>query len=492
MLQDKDIQNIDELQTLLTKPQKSIDIILDLLGYFRFSKLSKSFDTVKSRGFSVNELLNILICLPFLNKSNIYALLRSGLANLSDAQKDAYYDLKNNVSIDWRKFLKKFTDKFNSIIAQKTDHNNDAIKCLVLDDSDIEKRGKKIEKVSRIWNHVRQLSIFGFKLLVLGYYDGKSFIPVDFSIHREKGKNKKLPFGFKKSQLKKQFSKTRPVDSPAYLREKECDQSKIEMGIKMIRRAVKRLQVDYLLMDSWFTCQEMIKAALSCKTHLIGMMKMGNALYQVNQNSLSAKQILAKKPKICRCRKHKLYYVAQQANYKGTDLQLFFCRQGKNGKWHLIVTTDLKLSFLKTLEIYQIRWTIEVFFKECKQHLNLSGCQSNDFDGQIAHITICMTQYILLSLKKRIEDYETHGALFDHLVEKIFETTLWQRIWHLFILAIIEIAQIFNISPFEFVLELINHEKIQQLLKAYQQISSIDEKIPTCDTRNSNVIISET
>jgi len=476
---NKDIQNIDELQAFLAKPQRSIDIILDLLGLFHFTKLSKPFDALKSRGFSVSELLNILICLPFINKSNIYALLRSGVANLSKAQKDAYYELKNNVMIDWRRLLKKFIVKFNQIIEEKTEHNEQGVKCLIIDDSDIEKTGKKIEKVGRIWNHVRQMSTLGFKLLVLGYYDGKSFIPVDFSIHREKGKNKKLPFGLKKSQLTKQFSKKRPKHSPAYCRDKECDQSKIKTGIKMIRRAVKYLQVDYILMDSWFTCQEMIKTALSCQTHLVAMMKMGNTLYKINQSELNAKQILALKPKISRCRKHKLYYIAQEVNYKGNDLQLYFCKQGKNGKWHLILTTDLKLSFLKALEIYQIRWTIEVFFKECKQYLNLAGCQSNDFDAQIAHITICMIQYSLLSLKKRIEEYETHGILYDHLVEKVFEITLWQRIWHLFILTIIDIAEMFNISPFDFVLELINHQKMQELLKAYQYISSNNEKLIT-------------
>ena len=119
MLQDEDIQNINELQVYLVKPQKTIDIILYLLDCFHFSKLSKPFDALKSRGFSVNGLLNILICLPFLNKSNIYSLLRSGMTDLSQAQKDAYYEVKNNVSIYWKKFLKKFTDKFNTIIRKQ-------------------------------------------------------------------------------------------------------------------------------------------------------------------------------------------------------------------------------------------------------------------------------------------------------------------------------------------------------------------------------------
>ncbi|MFT7034425.1 MAG: hypothetical protein ACJA2S_002939 [Cyclobacteriaceae bacterium] len=68
------------------------------------------------------------------------------MAELSDAQKDAYYDLKNNVSIDWRKFLKKFTDKFNTIIEEKTDDAKQGVKCLILDDSDLKRVAKKFKR----------------------------------------------------------------------------------------------------------------------------------------------------------------------------------------------------------------------------------------------------------------------------------------------------------------------------------------------------------
>jgi IS4 transposase len=49
-------------------------------------------------------------------------------------------------------------------------------------------------------------------------------------------------------------------------------------------------------------------------------------------------------------------------------------------QWKLLVTTDRKLSFIKAMRYYQIRWSIEVFFKDCKQNLGLNNCQSSDFD----------------------------------------------------------------------------------------------------------------
>ena len=67
-------------------------------------------------------------------------------------------------------------------------------------------------------------------------------------------------------------------------------------------------------------------------------------------------------------------------DYNGVPIEMFFSRKGSNGKWRVFITTNTGLSFIKMIEIYQIRWTVEVFFKEAKQLLGLGKCQSNDFD----------------------------------------------------------------------------------------------------------------
>ena len=93
----------------------------------------------------------------------------------------------------------------------------------------------------------------------------------------------------------------------------------------------------------------------------------------------------------------------------------------------------MKLSFKKALEIYSIRWTIEVFFKECKQHLGLGKCQSNDFDAQIADTAITLMRYILLNLMKLFSSCETLGQVFSNTQIFILELNLSQKIWNLFI-----------------------------------------------------------
>ncbi|MBE7647482.1 transposase, partial [Tenacibaculum finnmarkense] len=107
---------------------------------------------------------------------------------------------------------------------------------------------------------------------------------------------------------------------------------------------------------------------------------------------------------------------------------VFISKRGKNGKWHTLISTDTTLKFVKAIEIYSIRWSIEVFFKEAKQLFGLGKCQSTNFDVQVAQITITMVQYLLTSIRYRMEAYETIGGLFKDLKQDYVENKLNIRI----------------------------------------------------------------
>lgn len=94
-----------------------------------------------------------------------------------------------------------------------------------------------------------------------------------------------------------------------------------------------------------------------------------------------------------RCRGLKATYTEFIAHYQGIKVKIFFIHHAGQLRWRMIVTTDLSLSFIRMMEIYSIRWSIEVFFKEAKQHLQLGKSQSRDFDAQITDIIVSMIQY---------------------------------------------------------------------------------------------------
>lgn len=469
MLQSKDINKISELKNGFTHRWLEPDFIFRSLKSFSFSAVCKCLNPLKLRGYSFESIFSCLICLPFLGLKTIHSMTGSILASHIEARKDAFYRLKNNPGICWRMILWLFGMKFIKLVVSQGENISGAIKCLVLDDSDLAKTGRYIEKISRIFDHVSKRYILGFKLLAMGYWDGVSFIPLDFSLHRERGSNADKPFGLKKKEYKKQYRKKRGKGTHSWERAKEADSTKIESALKMFWRAISQgIKVDYLLMDSWFTCEAFIRAVRKVKkqtVHLIGMYKTPKTKFNYQGERLTHSQLRNKLGKAKRCRKLWLHYKEAIVDYNGVPIKMFFSQKGTNGKWRVFITTNTALSFIKMIEIYQIRWTVEVFFREAKQLLGLGKCQSNDFDAQIADTTITMIQYILLTLKYRFEHYETKGALFNHLREGIIDSRLNDRLWALFIELIRLIEVLFDgIDEMELWKKILSDERAYEMI----------------------------
>lgn len=448
MLQSKDTIKISELKNGFTPRWFEPDFILGSLKSFSFSSLCKALNPLKKKGHSIELILSCLVSLPFVGLETVNSFTGSVLSQHIYARKDSFYRLKNNTSISWRSILWMFALKFIKLSNKEENGSEKSPKCLIFDDSTLQKSGRRIEKISRIWDHVSHSWMLGFKLLVMGYWDGTSFIPFDFSLHREKGSNREKPYGLKRKELRQQYKKNREHGGHSWQRDKEADMSKIESALKMFWRAISQgIKVDYILMDSWFTCEAFIQAVGKVKKqtiHLIGMYKTPKTKFSYKGEGLTHKQIRNNLGKAKRCRKLKLHYKEALVDYKGKPVKLFFSRQGVNGKWKVFITTDTAISFIRMIEIYQIRWTIEVFFKESKQLLGLGKCQSNDFDAQIADTTISMLQHIMLTLRYRFDCYESKGALFDQIKETTIQLRLDQRLWGLFIELVNLIGQLLD------------------------------------------------
>jgi len=106
----------------------------------------------------------------------------------------------------------------------------------------------------------------------MGLYDETMFIPINFSFHREKGKNKKKPFGLKPKHYRKQYKKKRCKNTFGAERKKELNITKIASVVKMIKHAVKSSVIaDYVLTDNWFTCWEVMETSIKNQLKFIGM-----------------------------------------------------------------------------------------------------------------------------------------------------------------------------------------------------------------------------
>lgn len=237
----------------------------------------------------------------------------------------------------------------------------------------------------------------------------------------------------------------------------------------------------YVLMDSWFVSDYMIKSVRAIKKgamHILGMCKLDRRQYLVDQKLLNAHQLIAKNERKGSkySRKYKSTYISLVVDYKGEKVRLFLVRYNNAKNWTILLTTDLTLSFVGAIELYQIRWTIEVLFKECKQYLRLGGSQNTDFDGQVADVTITLATHTILSLQKRFSSYETMGELFRETQQHLLELTLWERLVKVFLKMVVQLAAILNIDIDEITEKLMQSDRAsKQLLAMLKALSKFED-----------------
>ena len=426
-------QDLNEVKKVLDKHGYSINtIICDVMKTFNFKTLCWKAGAFKGDGYSASEIITLLIMFPLMLLKSVHALYKSEFQKTTEMKKDTIYRLKNNERIPWRRLLYGVAKKFQAIVnPQKEAASNSAF---IVDDTIDERVGYKIENITTVHDHVagKKGNKYGFKNLVLGFFDGKSICPLDFSIHTEKV----LP----KKKRKKQFKKECIKNSNGFKRRAESKKDKITGAISLIKRAVKNgFLPKYVLVDSWFTSLDFIKSIREIKNgsmHLVAGIRNDFRKYRYNDESLNGKQLIKKlsdEGKQRRCRKWNVRYFEVKVHYEGIgDVKLYICRFPYQKKWRIFISTDTSLDFIKMMEIYSLRWSVEVMFRELKQHLKLGKCQSRDFDAQIASVTISMILYIFLSYFRRMNAYETIGGLFEHIKDELCEKNIAQRLWELF------------------------------------------------------------
>ena len=446
---DKVRESISEIQMDFNPAQIKEEKMMRVFKAMKLSASFSVFNDVKKDGYSFKQVLSLLISMLIMSCKTANSSLPKLKEHGYTLGKDVFYRLKNNPAIGRRRLLWYISMKFIKLTESvSSEEDKKKPHYLIFDDTAIEKTGRKMEFIGKVYNHVVHRTVLGYRLLAMLYWDGKSSIPLDFSIHRELGQNESKPYGMTAKERRRQFSKKRIKESESRRRIEELDMSKIYMVIKMLYTAVFHgLRIDYVLCDSWFSCEALVKSVIDCGTHLIGMYKFVTTKFLYRGKSVTYKTINAMISKTHYCRRLKLYYKRADVLYDGIPVTLFFSRIGLNGDWKVFITTDRNLSFKQLVEHYQVRWTIEVFFKEEKGLLNLGGCQSNDFDAHIADATVSMITYILLSFRYRFEHYESKGELFRVMNADCLRMTLDKRIWELFVEVIRTIAEDLDIDP---------------------------------------------
>lgn len=421
------------------------------------------------------QVFHILVMLPFFAVVGYSHYSNSVLNRMFGGKKDILYDFASQDNIDWRNIVYRIASKLISMVCIRKDSSNSKLpKVLICDDTDLPKTGKKMEKIGRIFSHVNQKSILGFKALMLCWSDGRSQFMIDASLHGEIGKTDGKEQGLTAAQRQARYSRKRDSSSHTTKRLDEYFMNKGTKLIEMVKRAIKaKIPFDYLLVDSWFTNTALVDFVCKChkKFHLLGMAKMSNTKYSTESwGNISAKGIIGKlknSKNVHYSRRYRSHYITVDAKLGDRDVRLFFCRRSKAEGWKVFLTTDLSLDFMRAYEIYAMRWSIEVWFADSKRLLGLSKCHARDFSSQIAHISLVIIRYNLLSSVKRTYDYDTIGGIFNDLYAGVHELTVVEKIWAIIIDVVATFAELTGADEEKLMRQIIANNKKLAAIQAY-------------------------
>ncbi|WP_295363238.1 transposase [uncultured Succinivibrio sp.] len=268
----------------------------------------------------------------------------------------SYYALMrfiSNSKHNWSLLLLLVAKTAISIISSL--NNKGHIYTLCVDDTVIERpRGKKIEGLSRTFNHVIGKTVKGYANLLITWTDGITNIPVA-------------------SEL-----------------------------------------MEYVLMDTWFYSDSLVASLKELSLDSICMIKKNLKFAFVGETERhNLKYILS----TLRQRNHTSDIISSVVvqTESGQKVKLIFIRNRNNRREFItLLCSNIQLTAEKIVELYSRRWSIECCFKAAKQYLGLnSECFARDYDSICALNRISYIRFTVLEIIRRHEDDpRSHGQLF--------------------------------------------------------------------------------
>jgi len=178
---------VKEIENVLQNHGYSINnIICEVMKTFKLKTLCRKVGFQKQDGYSTTEILSLMLMLPLMLLKSVHALYKSDFQKVTTMKKDSIYRLKNNEKMPWRALLLVMTKQFQRLVNPKNEVDDKS--AFILDDTIHAKTGRRIEQMTKVFDHVagKQGSKLGFKNLTLGFFDGKSLTPLDFTLQVEK------------------------------------------------------------------------------------------------------------------------------------------------------------------------------------------------------------------------------------------------------------------------------------------------------------------
>jgi hypothetical protein len=392
------------MNTITEKLVDRNDLMNGIRGFcktFGLYELLRRFGAFKMRGVPVRQVFDFLFSLVF-GGQNLYRTIVCKKS--AEFSKDTVYRFLNNTKIHWERILALLAVAVISRLRALTSENR--LTAIIVDDSPCWKdRSKKLELLTRQWDHAAKRYFMGFRMLTLAFTDGFSLIPFAFQM-----------MSSVKATVKAKLFEDHTI---AARRRKNAVKTMPDRLYALLKTA-KALMIPakHVLFDSWFSDPISLLKIHKIGYFCVSMLKKNRTRYLYDGNLVTITQLfksLRKRPGKAKYLTSAIVTVIHKDVVFSIQAKIVFVRDKNNSKkWCAIISTDTKLSEMQIIELYGKRWDIEVFFKMCKSYLKLvKEFEGRSYDMLTAHTSIVFLRYICLVWTQREnKDPRTLGDLF--------------------------------------------------------------------------------
>ncbi|MGO9202070.1 MAG: transposase [Limisphaerales bacterium] len=388
----------------------------------------------RSDGEPLPNVLCALLVWPLLKAKSLHCFCAE-LCQILAGQVSVLYDFLGREDINWRGLAAELARR----VYQGNDLGTRSQCAFVVDDTTQARAGRKVEGTSCYFDHTEGRTRKGHQVLHLGLAAEKGFLPLEAQIVMgEKcriDKPKDKPFQDQRSAA------ARDLDRAG-------QQTKHSLFRGILRRAVRAgFRAAFVLGDAWFGCKENIACCLELNLTAIFQMKRGLLTYRFHGRAYTVYQLYGlvqrrMRPAQRRARfKTASLVVSLDVNTdpgqpaRWVEVRLVFSapvRATSADTWVVFLCTNVELSETKILEVYALRWSIEVYFKEIKQNLGFLKEQSGRYQLAYASVHLAALRYLLLFEAMLRAGQLSYGEIRDRESGRLQTLTYAALLWQLF------------------------------------------------------------
>lgn len=206
--------------------------------------------------------------------------------------------------------------------------------------------------------------------------------------------------------------------------------SKIDIVKQIAEELPMAPTTSYLLCDSWYVCEKVVNAFICKGFHTVGALKTNRILYpygvKMKVHEFAEKLIEAQ------CRelfhlvtvKGRKYYVYRyEGNLNGIENAAVLLSYpaksfGKVKTLRAFICTNAALSDQEILNLYAVRWEIEVYFRDCKSKLAIDKYQIRSSNGIKRLWLIASLAYTIACFESKCYNFSDGFHLLSRTIQR--------------------------------------------------------------------------